>query len=89
MRIDERRREHEACAVDDPVAVDVQAGTDRRDRAAVDADVDDLVDAFGRIEDAGAANDEVVGAVTSYEDAASCDPHRVSRPRPGPLVSRS
>ena len=85
VRVDERRREHEARAVDDAVAVDVEAGADRGDRAAVDADVDDLVDAFGRIEDAGAADDEVVGAVASDEDAVLVmrSPRR-SRPRPGP-----
>ena len=72
----------------DAVAVDVEVGADRRDRAAVDADVDDLVDAFGRVEDAGAADDEVVGAATSYEDAAHAIPTAVSTAT-GPLVSRS
>ena len=78
-------------AVDDAVAVDVEPGADRRDRSAVDSYVDDLVDAFGRIEDARAANDEVVGAGASYDRTAAyvhATPTAVSTAT-GPLVSRS
>ena len=65
VRVDERRREHEARAVDRRGGRSHRGRPDRRDRAAVDADVEDRVDALGRIEDARAANDEVVGAASS------------------------
>ena len=80
-----RRREHEPGAVDDAVAVGVEALADRRDRAAVDADVEDRVDAFGRVEDAGAADDEVVGSAPADEDGAltSGHPHGRLDRRPG------
>ena len=59
MRVDERRREHETASVDDAVAVRVDSA-DCGDRAAVDPNVDEPVDPFRRIEDARAADHEVV-----------------------------
>ena len=71
MRVDEGRREHEPGAVDDAVAVGVEALADRGDRAGVDPDVEDGVDALGRVEDARAADDQVVGAAPADEDRGS------------------
>ena len=61
MRVDERGREHEPGGVDDAVPVRVEVGAELRDRAAVDADVEDGVHPGDRVEDAGAADHEVRG----------------------------
>ncbi len=50
MRIDESRRQHQPRALDDPVLVRVEVEADRSHDAAVDANVDDLVDSLGGIE---------------------------------------
>ena len=55
VRIDERRREHEAVRVDDPVRVPLERRADRGDHAVVDADVDVRVDALDGVEHARAA----------------------------------
>ena len=49
-------------AVDDAVTVRVEVGADLRDHAVVDADVERRVDSLRRVEDARAADDDVVCA---------------------------
>ena len=62
VRVDERGCQQEAGAVDDAVPVRVDAGSELRDRPAVDPDVEDAVDVLARVENPGATDDEVVGA---------------------------
>ena len=71
---------------DDPVAVRVEFGADLRDHAVVDPDVERRVDPFAGIEDARAADDDVVCAGAPDEHHAT--PTAVSTAT-GPLVSRS
>ena len=59
VRVDERRREQQSLSLDDSMGVRVEAGPELGDRAAVDADVEDGVDLRARIEDTGAADDQV------------------------------
>ena len=59
VRVDERRCEHEAGAVDHAMLVRVDRLRDRGDDAAVDPDVERRVDALDRIDDARAADDDV------------------------------
>ena len=66
--------------------------SDLRDRAAVDPDVEDLVDALARVEDARAADHEVVGALLAGELCAQVGHHATSTTvstGTGPLTSRS
>ncbi len=60
VRVDEPRREHEPGRVDDAVTVGVDVLADRRDRPAVDADVEHRVDSLCRVDDARAAHDEIL-----------------------------
>ena len=60
VRVDERGREHEPVGFDDAVRVRLEVGSERGDGTIVDADVCDGVDALGGIDDAGAANDQVL-----------------------------
>ena len=85
MRVDERRREHEPGRLDHAVSVRVEVGAELRDRAAVDADVEHRVDAGGGVEDARAADDEVVAAGTSLRNSITPPP---ARPRPAPAGPR-
>ena len=86
VRVDERRREHETGRIDDPMAVRVEVGADLRDHAVVDADVERRVDSLRRIEDARAADHDVVCAGAADEHHAT--PTAVSTAT-GPLVSKS
>src|SRR4029079_7413951 len=89
VRIDEARSEHEPSTVDHTVAVGVEALAERRDRAAVDADIEDGVDAFRRVEDAGAADDEVVAPSAAHEHGgAHATPAVAASTATGPLVTR-
>jgi hypothetical protein len=89
--IEEPRREHEAVGLDHPVPVRTQARSELRDRAAVDADVQDRVHALALIDDAGAADDEVVlGSMPCVEEGHHATSWSASTLTPtGPLVSRS
>ena len=60
VRVDEGRRQQQAFPLDHPVRVRVELGAERRDHAVVDSDVEQRVDACDRIEDTGAANDDVL-----------------------------
>ena len=90
VRVDERRREHEAGAVDDAVRVCVEAGADRGDHPVVDAHVHLSVDSFAGIESARAGDDQRVlrrrladqRHATSSGVGAACT-------ATGPCVSRS
>ena len=97
VRVDERGCEHEAGAVDDAVAVRVDVGSELRDRAAVDPDVEHGVDVLARVEHSCAADDEVVGAGPARELLRGCH-HATSigmvatgivSTGTGPLTSRS
>ena len=59
-----------------------------RDRAAVDADVEDGVDAAGRVEHPHAAHDQVVASLLSHEQIHQATSTAVSTAT-GPVVSRS
>jgi hypothetical protein len=59
VRVDERRREHEAGRFDHLVLVGVEARPELRDRAGVDADVDGAVRPLGGVDHARAADDDV------------------------------
>ena len=61
MRVNERGCEHEPAGVDDTVCIRVEALADRRDRAAVDADVERRVDLLDRVEHPRPADDDVLG----------------------------
>ena len=65
VRIDERGREHEAGCVDDAMAVRLDVRSELRDHAVVHAHVEHGVHAAGGIDDARAADDEVVLAERS------------------------
>jgi hypothetical protein len=67
VRVDERGCEHEAAPLDDAVTVCVDVDADLRDHAAVDTNVEELVDPESRIEDPSAADDEVVVAFASEQ----------------------
>ena len=72
VRVDERRREHEAGAVDDAVAVPLQRRAELRDHAVVDPDVDLRVDALHGIEHACARDDQALrGCVSADEHHAT------------------
>src|SRR5581483_3951634 len=86
VRVDERGCEHEPGPVDDAVAVRAEPLAELRDGAAVDADVEHGVDPLDRVEDARAADDEVVGAGAPDEDHATSSAASTSA---GPAVSRS
>jgi hypothetical protein len=89
VRVDERRREHEARRVDQAVAVRVEPDADLRHHAAVHADVDHRVDALAGIDHARAADDDVVlGAVRADEHHATSWISATLTPT-GPCVSRS
>ncbi len=67
-----------------------------RDRAAVDPDVEDGVDALARVEDAGAADDEIVGAGSarelgrgSHHATSTVELTGMTSTGTGPLTSRS
>ena len=60
VRIDERRREQQPAAFDDPVPVRMQDGADLGDHAVVDAHVEHLVDSCGPVEDACALDDDAL-----------------------------
>ncbi len=53
------------------MAVRVERASELRDRAAVDANVEHRVDAAGRVEDARAADDEVLVSLFADEDHAT------------------
>ena len=57
--VDERRREHESVRLDHPVGVGVEALAERGDHAAVHADVERRVDSLTRVENPGAADDQI------------------------------
>ena len=73
MRVDERRREHEPGPSTTRWPFASSVGADLRDHAAVDADVEHRVDPLRRVEDARAADHDVVCACASRR--ASRDPH--------------
>ena len=65
MRIDERGCEHEAGRVDDAMLVRVDLLRDRGDDAVVDAHVERRVDPLGRVDDACAAEHDVLAVAFS------------------------
>src|SRR5437588_8493994 len=89
VRVDERGREHEARAVDDAVLVRVESLADRRDRAGVNAHVEDGVDPLHRVEHAGAAHDDVLsGTILDVQHHATSAAASARTPT-GPPVSTS
>ena len=60
VRIDERRRQHEAGCVHDAMAVRLDVRAELCDHAVVHADVEHGVHPAGRVDDARAADDEAV-----------------------------
>ena len=68
MRIDEGGRKQKSGAVDHTVAVGVEPLAKRRDRAAVDPDVEHRIDALGGIEHTRSTDDDVVGAAAADQD---------------------
>ena len=95
VRVDEPRGEQEPRTVDHTMAVDVEPLAERRDRAAVDPDVEHLVDALCRVEHARAAHHEVIAAAAADQDRgpASVEPAHATptavSTATGPVVSRS
>ena len=59
VRVDERRRQREPLRLDDPMPVRVHLLGDLHDRTAVDPHLEPRVDSLDRVEDAGAADDEI------------------------------
>jgi hypothetical protein len=60
VRVNERRREQEAVALDHAMPVRVEVCPELRDHAGVDADVHHLVHTGDRIEDPRAADEHVL-----------------------------
>ena len=58
--IDEGRRKQQPFRLDHPVRVRVELGAERRDHAVVDPDVEERVDTCNRVDDTGAADDDVL-----------------------------
>ena len=91
VRVDEGRRQHEPGSVEHAVPVDGEARAQLGDRAAVDLHVDLRVDALGRIEHAGAADDEALLRCVLDEEprhhATSTGSSALTAA--GPVVSRS
>ncbi len=91
VRIDEGRRQHEPGPVEHAVPVDGQARAQLGDRAAVDLHVELRVDALGRVEDAGTADDEALLRRVLHEElrhhATSTGSSALTAA--GPVVSRS
>ena len=90
VRVDERRREHEALALDHAVAVRVEAGAELGDRAAVDADVEHL-----RRGPASGSSTRAPRTTRSSLGRLGCDEHHATSwisatlTPTGPCVSRS
>ena len=86
VRVDERRREDEPVRVDHPVLVRVDADPNLRHDAVVDPHVHHAVDPRHRIEDARAADDDVLRACLPDEHQATSTAVSTET---GPAVSRS
>ena len=90
VRVDERRRQHQRFGFDDAMCVRVEPRTKLRDPPAVDADVHDGVDAFGRVDHACAADDDVLlAAFPEQHHAAPSSCRAPACTAAGPWVSRS
>jgi hypothetical protein len=89
VRVDERRCEYQPLAVDHTVRIGLEPRPELGDRPVVDADVQDGVDRSNGIEDAGAADDQVVllRVPGLQHHATSC--RSATLTPTGPVVSRS
>ena len=90
VRVDERRREHEPLTVDDAVGIRLEGGAELRDRAAVDADVENGIDPRGVVDHVRAADYEVIAALLAEQHHAAPISCTAAAWTPaGPCVSRS
>ena len=84
--IDERRCQDQTARVDHPVLVRVQLLAELGDDAVVDPHVDRRVEPFGRVEQTGAADDDVLASGRTGEHQATPTADSTTT---GPVVSRS
>ena len=90
VRVDERRRKQEAVAVDHAMLVRLEVRPELRDDTPVDADVQDRINPFGRVDHARAADDQVLLARLPEQHHAAPISCRAAAWTPaGPWVSRS
>ena len=90
MRVDERGREHQALALDHSMAVHVDVGPELRDHAFVHANVADAIEPLRRVDDTGAAHDQVLQAPPFlHEEHHATSSGSVTSTGTGPVVSRS
>ncbi len=89
VRVDERGREHEPGCVDDAMPVRVDLLGDRSDDAVVDAHVEDRVDSLGGVDDARAAEHDVLARTVSAEEHHATSAAASARTPTGPPVSTS
>ena len=89
VRVDERGREDQARAVHDAVPVGVHLRPDLRDEARVGAHVEERVRPLHRVDDARAADDEVVEAAVLREKHHATSTAATAWTPTGPPVSRS
>ena len=89
MRVDERGREDQPCAVDHPVPVGVEARPELGDRAGVDAHVADGVEPLRRVEYPRAADNEIILAAVLAEQHHATSSGSGVFTGTGPVVSRS
>jgi hypothetical protein len=87
--VDERGCEQEPGALDDAVAVRVDAARDLRDDAVVDAHVEQVVDPLHRVDDARAADDEVLARRVLRVEHQATSSLTAAGTATGPCVSRS
>src|SRR5262249_60934256 len=90
VRVDDRRGEPEALAVDHAMLVRREVRAELRDDARVDPDIQKRVDPLGRVDYARAADDEILVACLSEQHHAAPISCRAAAWTPaGPWVSRS
>ena len=89
VRVDERGCEHEPGRVDDAMLVVLDLFCDRGDDAVVDAHVEHRVDSLGGIDDARAAQHDVLARPFSGEEHQATSAAASARTPTGPPVSTS
>ena len=89
MGIDERGCEHESRRVDDPMVAGVDLLCNRGDDAVVDAHIERRVDSLGRVDDACAAQHDVLAWAFSPEEHHATSAAARARTPTGPPVSTS
>ncbi len=87
MRVDEGRRERAPAGFDHAVPALLEVASDLGDHAAVDTNVEDPVESLHRVEQARAADQDVVCSGASGEHHAT--PTAASTATGRPAVSRS